>query len=459
MDTKTQDIIDCIINDVRRSSAEGKENVGYIDWDAHLEEVGSFGQYPRAQMGAAEVYHEAMKPYYWDYLTGKINWATTNGNLMVFLMNSFRLFDGAAEWIAKKGILTFVDNCLDNDCDCSHFQHCLLVFIKLGYRRFIHDWPIDEINEYLEHLEVAPDHRRGEYFCALSAFYLIDKADVGRYAKDEMLQKLNGNWRYLLNIYSVMVRSIVGSLLNNYAAIINTVKISGSCHHHIYLFYDALNLRLDFLKSKYDGLSPAKKKEALQKFDKHLADIQDIMKNTKQEDDLEQLCSIIFGSELEAALNRKRFMSYKELEAEAAYWKQRKNMSNIINYYEPGCCVFKEGSSQNGNVTILVTNEKDNTDTCTTDEIPVTNDTELFRYIHPGVVENGERLKVHKQVQNLLTHFGIQDICAHLKQMHDDRLVLLPVKGAQEMFFELQRMGMPDKEGFALKTFEKYYQR
>lgn len=110
-------------------------------------------------------------------------------------------------------------------------------------------------------------------------------------------------------------------------------------------------------------------------------------------------------------------------------------------------------------VGIMVTNKKDNTATSSTDDGPVADGTDLFRFIYPGIVDDGERLQVHKQVQNLLTHYGIQDICVHLKQMHDDRLVLLPVKGAQEMFLELQRMGMPDKEGFALKTFEKYYQR
>lgn len=336
MDIIIQRVIDSIVNDVRRSIEEDKEEVGYINWGVHLEEVRSFRQYRKLSMGAEEAYHEAMKPYYWDYLTGKINYKVASNNLMCFFMESFREFEGAAEWIAEKGILNFVRDCLHNEYACRGFQYRLQVLIELGYRRFIQDWPIDEINEYLERLEVAPDYRRGEYYCALSAFYLIDSMDVDDDTKDELIQQLHDNWDFLIHIYSVMVRSIVGCRLNNYTGIANTVKILKSCHHHIYLFYDSLILRQDFLLSKYDGLTPKKKEVAMQKFDKHFVYLQDIMENTEQEDDLEQLCSIIFGSEFEAAMNRKRFKTYKELEGIAEHWQQEATkLQGMVNELEP----------------------------------------------------------------------------------------------------------------------------
>lgn len=336
MDRITQGIIDGITNDVKRSIELDKEEVGYINWGVHMDEVRSFRQYHNLNMGAAEAYHEAMKPYYWDYLTGKINYKVASNNLMEFLMYSFREFEGAAEWFAERGILSFVSDCLDNGIVCHGFQNRLKELIELGYRRFIQDWPIDEINEYLERLEVTPDYRRGEYFCALSAFYLIDSIDADDDTKDMMIQQMHDNWDFLIHIYSVMVRSIVGCRLNNYTGIANTVKLLKSCHHHIYLFYDALILRQDFLMSKYDGLNPKKKEAALQKFDKHFSYLQDIMENTEQEDDLEQLCRVIFGSEFEAAMNRKRFKSYKELEGIAEHWQhEATKLQGMVNELEP----------------------------------------------------------------------------------------------------------------------------
>lgn len=47
-----------------------------------------------------------MKPYYWDYLTGKINYKVASNNLMCFFMESFREFEYAAEWIAGKDLVS-----------------------------------------------------------------------------------------------------------------------------------------------------------------------------------------------------------------------------------------------------------------------------------------------------------------------------------------------------------------
>lgn len=89
------------------------------------------------------------------------------------------------------------------------------------------------------------------------------------------------------------------------------------------------------------------------------------------------------------------------------------------------------------------------------DNIPVAE--EMFHFIHPEVDET-QAVDVHKQVKRLVGRFGIQQICDYLNQLASERKVLLPpsVKVAYE---ELLRMGMPEGEGFAYKTFEKYYKK
>ena len=333
MDKTVQAIIDGIVNDVRSSIDDTNKEVRYINWALHLEEVRSFSQYRRLNRGAEEAYHETMKPYYWNFLTNKINYSASTMGCINFLKCSLKEFCGVAEWIAKCGIMEFVGDC---EYHCRNIMYRLQMLIELGYRRYIKEWPIDEINECLERLRVAPDYKRGEVYCVLSAFYLIESADMTDEEKDAMEEQLCENWDYLIHIYSVIVRSIIGCKLNNYHSIANTVKILKSCHRHIYLFYDALLLRQDFILGKYDGLPPKKKDEALQKFDKHLVYIKEIIENTEQEEDLEKLCGVIFGSEFKEAINRKHFKTYKELEGLAEYWQQEATkLQGMVDELEP----------------------------------------------------------------------------------------------------------------------------
>lgn len=146
-------------------------------------------------------------------------------------------------------------------------------------------------------------------------------------------------------------------------------------------------------------------------------------------------------------------------------------MSNITNHYAEGSCVFEAGSSQNGDVHITGPiyqggaknndNDDDNLDDSTPSPASAKNeiisDEELFHFIHPEV-EDSEEVKIHQAVKKLVKRFGVKEICDYLSQRASEKKILLPqsVKVAYE---ELVRMGMPDGEGFALKTFEKYYRK
>jgi hypothetical protein len=82
---------------------------------------------------------------------------------------------------------------------------------------------------------------------------------------------------------------------------------------------------------------------------------------------------------------------------------------------------------------------------------------ELFHFIHPSV-DSREEWQIHEEVKRLVTRQGIQEICQYLKQLADDRKILLP-QNAERAYNELVRMGMPDGEGYSLKTFQKYYKK
>ena len=57
-----------------------------------------------------------------------------------------------------------------------------------------------------------------------------------------------------------------------------------------------------------------------------------------------------------------------------------------------------------------------------------------------------------------VTNFGIQEICGYLKELAEAKNILLP-QSVEAAYNELCRMGMPDGDGFSVKTFMKYYRK
>ncbi len=145
---------------------------------------------------------------------------------------------------------------------------------------------------------------------------------------------------------------------------------------------------------------------------------------------------------------------------------------SVVNHFETGsnCQVF------NGNITGCVFAMPGSTvtqqagqpmDSCGVENQPCTNeppagdgqerDEELFHFIHP-LVDSAHEWQVHDEVKRLVRRQGIQEICRYLSQLSEAQKVLLP-QNAEKAYNELVRLGMPDGEGYSLKTFTKYYKR
>lgn len=82
---------------------------------------------------------------------------------------------------------------------------------------------------------------------------------------------------------------------------------------------------------------------------------------------------------------------------------------------------------------------------------------ELFKFIHP-TMDDGQERQIHVQIKRLVARQGIQEICQYLNQLADEKKILLP-QNAEKVYNELVRMGMPDGEGYTLKTFRNCYRR
>jgi hypothetical protein len=82
---------------------------------------------------------------------------------------------------------------------------------------------------------------------------------------------------------------------------------------------------------------------------------------------------------------------------------------------------------------------------------------EGFHFVHPEI-DDDEAWRIHDAVKRLVARQGIQEICQYLKQMADEKKILLP-QNAEKVYNELVRMGMPNGEGYTLKTFRNCYVR
>ena len=88
---------------------------------------------------------------------------------------------------------------------------------------------------------------------------------------------------------------------------------------------------------------------------------------------------------------------------------------------------------------------------------PVERDGKPTFFVHPSV-DVEEQWQIHDEIVRLVARQGIQEICKYLSQLSEALKVLLP-QNAEKAYNELVRLGMPDGEGYSLKTFTKYYKR
>lgn len=149
--------------------------------------------------------------------------------------------------------------------------------------------------------------------------------------------------------------------------------------------------------------------------------------------------------------------------------EEEKKKNHIVNHFEKdsNCQIF------NGSITGCVFAMPGSQVTQqAASKSPIANDTEeqeqaentsqkreekLTFFIHPSV-DDTQEWQIHDEIARLVARQGIQEICKYLSQMSKDHKVLLP-QNAEKAYKELVRLGMPDGDGYSLKTFTKYYKR
>lgn len=83
-------------------------------------------------------------------------------------------------------------------------------------------------------------------------------------------------------------------------------------------------------------------------------------------------------------------------------------------------------------------------------------DEKQFQFIHYSISKE-DGWAIHDEIKNLVARQKIQMICKCLKEMHNEKKLLLPSDNPSAVYKELVRMGMPNGKGFSEVSFRKYY--
>ena len=233
-------------------------------------------------------FHHRMKPIYWRLLSGDYSESIDCSDVLYPVSLWMYAYDELGKLVGEHNIMDLLNSAYYRVGGLYNFFHLLRCIMDQSYRPYIKQWPENAIDKELEKLEVSGDSVRGEMLCVLSAYLMIEHTDLSEKHKDFLEEQLEQNWDYLTNVYSFMVRRIVGSHFKGFVQIINNVAVAQSFHPYVHIFRKAVLMRKDEL-----FVTPKSK----EKLARHMAKLEDILKTTSQREDLDELCNIIFGSD------------------------------------------------------------------------------------------------------------------------------------------------------------------
>lgn len=302
-------------NIIRTQIAEPLENFingreSCINWTMVYSSVRCFSSLPEQE----NMVHEALKSLYWDYLCDNIPHTKEMNSLNGFLHQMIVNFEGLGNWIGEKNIMDISNELLKGKYPASSFFQKMRIFLEQGYAPYISKWDKQYIEEEIGRLAVQDERKRGELFCVMQAYHSIA---VNKFLSDkermQMYELLYEHWQYLVNVYSVMVKRIVGSGFKTFSQLVNNVNILQSCHPYIHLFYNAILLRQDDIFP-----TDIDKDKAV----KNLTRMENIMKETPKDTKLDALCKVLFGDEFEEVMARKKQLSYDEMKQQLKEYRE-----------------------------------------------------------------------------------------------------------------------------------------
>lgn len=170
------------------------------------------------------------------------------------------------------------------------------------------DWQAlaEQLKAELFKAEAYSDYKTDELLCIIHALSMMMQQSWTIVKKRKTFELLRDHWGFMKHVYSMMTRLIVGSRLQNFAALANVVMSTNANLPHLEIFYCALTERMDSLgldEKKFRKLDDARQKMLSR------------INATKSSEILYELCDTLFPEEFQLMLRHKP-KSYGELKEE-----------------------------------------------------------------------------------------------------------------------------------------------
>lgn len=200
-------------------------------------------------------------------------------------------------------------------------------------RDFRPDWDAvyENLKKKLANARNFGNFKTHELYCVLMGITMIERTDLSREKKDELVMLLRRHWQFIKYMYSVLIHYIVGLKVENFAAVASSA-CKKSSHPFMHWFYKAFNENFDVLCP--EGLiDPHSGKSVREQALVHKKKMEDIIKSTKPSADLDELFSILFPKVINDVMKQTRPKTYEELEADIDDLSNRYNkvLSQLTN--------------------------------------------------------------------------------------------------------------------------------
>ena len=274
------------------------------------------------RLRAMSLLHLRIQPYYEMYFYADPQMYNYQMRVVKLLVESvIERDDEFRLWIQNQNFDAMADGwsrfMMDSSPNsASPFFALLKRMFDVGFR---YDWVqmASEQEQWLLRMEVDGNYKSAEVHAILHALAMIMKSDMSNQDKNRMRELLAEHWDFLKGIYSVMIRTIVGSRVKNFSAVANNVMLSSANYPHLHLFYGILKERAEEL---------CKTKRQVESMTNQMARIEDIVKTTQPSEGLAKLCETLFPDEFREMLDRHRMKKYSELENEVSQLHQEQEL-------------------------------------------------------------------------------------------------------------------------------------
>lgn len=280
----------------------------------------------RIERGLSSELHQALAPYYKKLLMAdpmffqdKEMGRRNRSNILEILQKE--IYSSGYTAPEPIDLVVCAQNWFKNTSDERHPENEFMYIIHTLFSRGYCPYYDKVYKDLCSHLTKTPEfghYKELEMYCILLAYLLVYHQDIPANKKLEYYKQISSNWNFLKYMYTFMLHYMVGFGFENFAGVAGVLVNCKSYHRYMQLAYKAFKKNFDILCPNNGRIDPHTNKNIREQAKLHLKNMEQVIKTTPYDDQLEPLCKILFPKKIEDVLAEYRPKTYEELEFDIA---------------------------------------------------------------------------------------------------------------------------------------------